>query len=126
MNKFVVGTLVAISGGLLAACSTTPSANRTSATIDTRCRRTFHLAPPLKSPGSSVPATAVADFIRHGSIAAPSLPIANPVAEGFPATGWTQAHTDGTGTKFASSGSSLILAKSAQGDWQVYRGSVCS
>jgi len=59
-------------------------------------------------------------------MAAPGLPVVNPVSDGFPSDGWKATTSTATQVTYSSHGSSLVLTASGNGTWRVHRGSSTS
>jgi hypothetical protein len=114
-------------GVLLTACSTSHSAapassRRIHLPLGTGCQQSFDLEGVPDSSHSTHPAAAVAQFLTTGSMAPVGQPVANPVAEGFPATGWRQTETSNDRVTFTSNGSTLVVTRVRPGVWQVSSG----
>jgi len=132
LRKLAAVCLAVGAGGLLASCSASASSARTTVPPSTApahslsgasCHQTFVLPGKSDCPSSPDPSTALAAFLRSGSMAAPGLPVVNPVSDGLPSGGWEVTTSTATQATYSSHGSSLVLTHSGNGRWRVYRGS---
>ncbi len=107
-----------------ATSSLAPRSGEESATAG--CGRTFDIEADPSLAHGATPASAVANFIAHGSTLGAMPGTESPVAYGFPSSGWELASQDAQSATFKSGNDSLYVALLAPSLWEVHSGVICN